>query len=268
MNRLLRRPLMKRPRKTANLPSSIQRQLNMYALAASAAGVGLLALAPPSEAKIVYTPAQFNLRLGERHGVDLNHDGTPDFDLYWTVDEGVSVLIASGNGRPGSGYGVALDRADPNFALAIFRGAKIGPAREFSGYTFSPKMATASRSGSLWGGPWADGGKGVKNRYLGIKFQSKGEPHYGWARVTVTIENPDGYRFTRVLLTGYAYETIPDKPIIAGQTKGTDESSIEQPDAVLTSPIPDTPQPATLGALALGAPGLSIWRREDSVAAL
>jgi hypothetical protein len=62
------------------------------------------------------------------------------------------------------------------------------------------------------------------------------------------------------VLTGYAYETIPGKAIVAGQTKGTDDIS-EGPDAAL---IPNSPQPAVLGALALGAPGLSIWRREQS----
>jgi hypothetical protein len=46
-----------RPRKTATLPESIQRQLNMYTLAATATGVGILALAVPTEAVIVYTPA-------------------------------------------------------------------------------------------------------------------------------------------------------------------------------------------------------------------
>jgi len=65
-------------------------------------------------------------------------------------------------------------------------------------------------------------------------------------------------------LTGYAYETIPNKAIIAGKTNGPDDISIEEPGAALTAP---TPGPATLGALALGARGLSIWRREEPVAA-
>jgi hypothetical protein len=58
-------------------------------------------------------------------------------------------------------------------------------------------------------------------------------------------------------LTGYAYETVPNKPIIAGQTKGSAETSVG-PDAALTAPAP-------LGLLALGSHGLSIWRREESV---
>ena len=45
---------MKRPpRATSNLSESAHRQLSMYALAASAAGVRMLTLAQPSEVKIV-----------------------------------------------------------------------------------------------------------------------------------------------------------------------------------------------------------------------
>jgi hypothetical protein len=48
---------MKRPfrirRTSVNLSELISRQLNMYTLAAGAAGVGVLALAQPVEAKIV-----------------------------------------------------------------------------------------------------------------------------------------------------------------------------------------------------------------------
>jgi hypothetical protein len=70
-------------------------------------------------------------------------------------------------------------------------------------------------------------------------------------------------------LSGYAYETIANKPIIAGMTHGTDDSTNEdfRTDASLTSPIPDVPQPASLCALAMGTPGLSIWRREESAVA-
>jgi hypothetical protein len=70
------------PRKTARTSDSLHRQLNMYALAAGAAGVGALALAQAAEAKIVYTPA--NLKIVQNGGLitfDLNHDGVADFGL-------------------------------------------------------------------------------------------------------------------------------------------------------------------------------------------
>jgi hypothetical protein len=67
-----------------------------------------------------------------------------------------------------------------------------------------------------WVGPWLNGGKGVKHRYLGFKVTIKGRFHFGWARMTVTT-TPYGFTATS---TGYAYETIPNKAIIADKTKG------------------------------------------------
>ena len=90
------------------------------------------------------------------------------------------------------------------------------------------------------------------HRYLGLKFVIKGQIHYGWARLHVHWHPPQ----ISATLTGYAYEAIPNKAIIAGATKGPDDA---EPAASLNPP---TPVPATLGALAMGAPGLSIWRRE------
>jgi hypothetical protein len=36
------------------------------------------------------------------------------------------------------------------------------------------------------------------------------------------------------------------------------------PGASMTSPIPDRPQPASLGILALGAQGVPLWQRKES----
>jgi hypothetical protein len=71
--------------------------------------------------------------------------------------------------------------------------------------------------------------------YLGLRFYFKGTIHYGWARVKLKSmsRRPN---FT-VTLTGYAYETIPGRPIVAGATKGSDEEA------------------GSLGALAAGAAG-------------
>src|SRR5580698_9552996 len=109
-------------------------------------------------------------------------------------------------------------------------------------------------TGCFGGGPWHN----VHNRYLGLKFLIHGKPHYGWARLNLNV---NGMKLSATL-TGYAYETIPNKAIITGKTKGPDEepAANETPDASVTAP---THAPATLGALALGAPGLSIWRRVE-----
>ena len=74
-----------------------------------------------------------------------------------------------------------------------------GRAREFSAYC---------------NGPWAK----ASDRYLGLEFLIGGEPHFGWARLSVRCD----YARTRVFaqLTGYAYETVANQPIDAGNTIG------------------------------------------------
>jgi hypothetical protein len=253
-----------RPRRTASLSDSLHRQLNMYALAASAAGVGALALTQSAEAKIVYTPAHAQLPFA----LDLNHDGKVDFYLHSYGHSSESALsacqyLASGSAGPfcSTSRGANRIRTIVNskgrrFGAALRYGAKIQGEDGFClpgvrlGTVFIDPPSSIS-----WLGPWFNGGKGVKNRYLGLKFEIKGRYHFGWARMTVTvIQN----RFSATL-TGYAYETIPGKAIIAGATKGPDDA---EPTASLKAP---TPAPATLGMFALGAPGLSIWRREESM---
>jgi hypothetical protein len=71
-----------RPYTTAELSKSLNRQLNMYTLAATMGGVSALALAQPAEARIVYTPAHISIPLnGGLVQIDLNKDGVNDFAL-------------------------------------------------------------------------------------------------------------------------------------------------------------------------------------------
>jgi hypothetical protein len=75
----------------SQLSESLHKQLNAYALAASAAGVGVLAFAQPAEARIVYKPAHKHVFANS--GVwafDINGDGTPDFnfDTFASDDNG------------------------------------------------------------------------------------------------------------------------------------------------------------------------------------
>ena len=87
----------------------------------------------------------------------------------------------------------------------------------------------------------------VTNRYLGMKFKIHGKTHYGWARLNVFFH---GFTLTGTI-TGYAYETIANKGIIAGKTKGEDGSAAEPP---------------SLGHLARGASVISAWRLRRTAA--
>ena len=234
-------------RKKFKISDSLNRQLNMYALAASAAGVSVLALAGASEAKIVYTETHQVTRPGVPLYIDLNHDGIKDFLLRTWFYKGTSGLevgvyasgyrnadnVVAGRRFSRSGYFLSA-------AYALPAGAVIGPKGNFS--VRLPLMAAElfpKDSGSLYSdlGPWAGRGKGVSDRYLGLKFLVDGEVHYGWARLSVALGHRRQVGDVGGTLTGYAYETVPDKPIVAGQIAG---------------PGVITVQPESLGGLAMG----------------
>ena len=256
-------------RTPANLSDSTQHRLNSYALMATAAGVGILALTPAAEAKIVYTPANKNIMPNHTIPLDLNHDGTTDFrlkDMHFTSTVGFdhTGILSALPARQGNRI-EGFSRTVRHYASALQAGVTIGPKGRF---TAGPRiMATVfSDTGARRGlsnscnGPWS---KAANGRYLGLEFLIKGKVHFGWARLNVTCRGTD----VLATLTGYAYETIPNKSIIAGKTKGPADQSGEEnfgPDASLTHPFPDTPQPATLGVLALGTQGVPLWRRKES----
>jgi len=231
---------MKRPaRIPAQISESLHRQLNMYTLSACAAGVGALALAVPAEAKIIYTQAHVVLGKGQTFQLDLNHDGTKDFGLRVAscTTEGCTTyrkdlfIYGSGNGSKGNVIAITGSTADGGgIAAALRKGSKIPGKRN----VFEDAVL-AGISNTLYLGNWLPN---VKNRYLGLTFLIDGKKHYGWARVSVrTTQHP--FTITGIL-TGYAYETIPNKPIIAGRTASRKD--------------------ATLGQLAQGASGQSDWR--------
>ena len=228
---------------TAKLSKSTHLQLEMYALAASAAGVGVLALAQPAEGKIVYTPTNKQIGPHQEVQLDLNHDDIVDFTLSNVVSCGTDICFydflqipASGN----SAVGYVLD-GQLLLASALKSGARIG-----SGAAFKPGTAGLVEIVFSFGGQSTnDFGRwrNVKKRYLGLQFQILGQAHYGWARLNVEVKKTT----ITGTLTGYAYETVPNKPIIAGKTKGKDVMYAA---------------PASLGALAAGASGLRAWRKQ------
>ena len=165
---------------------------------------------------------------------DLNHDGIADFGLInrfrssSSERSGVLSVVQSRQANEIWGVYSSSSGSQRLFAAALPRGTKVGPKGQFQ---VDPKdgLAMAASDFHQQVGPWLH----VKQAYLGLKFVIKGKKHFGWARVKLSIS---GQSITAIL-TGYAYETIPGKPIITGATKGTEE------------------QAGSLGALAAGASG-------------
>jgi len=199
-------------RAVVRLGEELDKHLLAYVAAATAAGVGVLALAQPAEGKIVYTPANKTVRLNHAVPIDLNHDGIDDFDVLNLTHNSTTPFGDYLKAEPlRSGNGMVAARTSRGYAAsALAAGVRVGPKKQFQ--AGRDLMAyRSSGDGTLSGGPW----KNVKGRYLGLKFLIKGKTHYGWARLNVSIMNQQ----VNATLTGYAYETVPDKAIITGKTK-------------------------------------------------
>ncbi len=267
-------PNAPRSRKTFRISDSLNRKLNTYAQVAAAAGASVLALAGASEAEVVYTETHQVTHTGFPLYIDLNHDGIKDFKLrtmYYAGTSGLDVgldasgfsanMVAGRRSRTSGGYFFSA-------ASALHAGAPIGPEGNFSVRFPSMAVEIFNRDGGSQNsdvGPWAGKGKGVKNRYLGLKFVVDGEVHYGWARLSVALGHHRQSDDVLGTLTGYAYETVPDKPIIAGRITGPDVITVQPETGEITPPatlVAPAPAPATLGLLAKGALALDLWRRE------
>jgi hypothetical protein len=217
------------------LPAALHHRLNAYALAAGAAGIGLLALAEPSSAEIIYTKT--NQVMGKEGTIylDLNHDGITDvtienrYNRYCNIFGTCRTYASLAAVPPGNNEVVY----NVYGAVAMKAGMGIGARDAFKGG--KEMMVRGSDSLSYAFGSWFN----VTNRYLGVKFNINGETHYGWVRLSV--QNQGGITITATL-TGYAYETLPNTPLTAGKTQGPADSAESGDPAV-----------GTLGKLALGS---------------
>ncbi|MGA9965059.1 MAG: hypothetical protein WBQ10_07630 [Terriglobales bacterium] len=178
---------LRQPRKTScDLPDSVNRRLNMYALAASAAGVGFIASTQSTEAKIIYTPAHVTIRLHDSYKLDLNHDGIADFTILNTSYHNTSTWFYRLSEKAAQGNGVEASNShtfQQELAEALRRGARIPGSHAFYHKPALLASAVYNPGGTFSGGNWVN----VSGRYLGLRFKLKGQPHYGWVRLTVQV---------------------------------------------------------------------------------
>jgi hypothetical protein len=213
-----------RARSASPLSETFCRKLNSYAVAASAAGVGALALAGTAQAKIIYHHADIKLE-PDNGGVylDLNHDGIDDF--HFTNGFSVQLRVRRGSDaysfssmdvKPAlllNGVYTAESRGGV-CAAALKKNVTVGPESPFKTGETAVEMAFDSNGGAHTC-PWV----GVKGAYLGVKFNVNGKDHYGWVRVNELQNGTGGFPS---VIVGYAYESVAGKAIMTGATSGGD----------------------------------------------
>jgi len=187
--------------------------------------------------KIVYTdvnpdsvilkmnPASFNL--------DLNKDGINDFEFNstkGTCDDGLiapEVLFTYLSVEPASGGNMIMTNN-----TIITNGLNLAPALDSSTAIAPDSLWVSTSQFLLYGasttgyircmvvdGYWLN----VSDKYLGLKFIKDNNTYYGWARLSSSYSVTSApYRHLTIgqlILKDYAYNSIPNQPILAGQTK-------------------------------------------------
>jgi hypothetical protein len=229
----------------APIPETINHRLHLYSLAASAAGVGLLALGQPASAQVVYTPVHITVTGGDLF-LDLNCGPNINF---WLAD--INELTSYGDNQEleiqgSTNASVLIDNQGPAVLAA---GSVIGSSRNFRNVARGEHVLAWAYTASYYGifsgvnGNWAH----AKQSFLGLKFDISGQAHYGWAEMSVlaAVDKNRGLH-VNATLTGYAYQDVPGQSIKAGQK--TDDNT--DASAAITSP-----QKGSLRALARGRGG-------------
>ncbi len=213
----------------------------------SALSYALLLVGKFSEAQIVYTDVMEDdtLQDNEIYLLDLNNDGLADFKFRCNS--------FFNNGSYNNSHGFIAD--GNNYNQNQMEGILFGG--------FSPRVYVLNQNDTISSGKswlenshvellyfkewndWHDGSssgtvsigywKNKVNRYVGLKLMEGADTLYGWARLDVL-----NYKF--VIVKDYAYDSIPNEPIHAGDTGGFPVSAQT---SVLEREFTIFPNPAT-----------------------
>ncbi len=248
--------------------SLLNRQAGMYSLAAAVASVSMLALAEPASSEVVITRKTIHVPVVSHLAphptkVSMANNGVDNFSFVLGSNSFAGGLRSFQGFGATPTDGVIAGGTYFAEALPLTRGARIGPsANFFSGPYIDLLEGTNVSNGSFYSRGYWKGN--LKNRYLGVRFQLSGQTHYGWVRLTVTSNVKLNQPTLEATITAYAYETVANKPILAGTAKSAAATG-DIPTAKLQAPRnpQDNPGPS-LGMLAGGADTLPMWRREGT----
>ena len=188
--------------------------------------VTAMMFAVSAHAQIVYTDVDPDLTITQSdtgsvvQGVDINNDGIIDINMtaawaegyspqegYYTIKR-VDVGCSAGSQLLMYYFFNVLELAKPVSITAIIDSA----SQTWSDIPFGATLVVNAIGGNNDPfGDWSD----TTDRYLGIRMPEGGDWVYGWVRVSVA---QDSISFT---IRDYAYNSIPDQPILSGQTTTT-----------------------------------------------
>jgi len=245
-------------RVSAILAEQLIHRLNGYALAASAAGVALLACAHSAEASPVCGSLSVTLSYTDTYAFNPAHQKQAPFNLAHTFNEISShtqSLRVRGFFTPNTPDAEVMASTN-GLPTELASGASIGPGANFG---------KGKQYGLLFGYYYHNRFKGNfqpnQSGYVGFQFSESGQTHYGWLRLR--LANLNGEFYPALLLSEFGYESSPNTAITAGNCAAS--ASRVGPGSKLQLALTEgknSSNTGSLGLLALGYSGLPVWRRE------
>lgn len=171
--------------------------------------------------QILYTDVNPDITVSDfQQGYGIDFDDNDKIDFHITLLSNIDVWVMH----------LILDSSIDN-TYVVYDGTEASVLE--LGDEINPSSNLYHLGGSNWGGLlygyWVSSGEygnwtgTQEDKYLGIKFEIDNDFHYGWVHLTTIIHSHSDMEFT---VKGFAYNTIPNAEIIAGDmgTVGINDS--------------------------------------------
>ena len=186
----------------------------------SACAASMVALASGSEAQINYTDLDPDtvLTIGDTVMLDINTDMTDDLRFNATQASGTGFNVKMASVQPLNNASVVVTSGNWH-AHAFSQDDTINKTASFYGnYVFMGYALWTTASSSLRGEFI-----GEEDKYLGYRIFTGSDTLYGWVRLDVSAEADT------IIIKDYAYHTVNNAEIRAGQTVVTGNENNPEP---------------------------------------
>lgn len=187
----------------------LKKRLERYATLSAA----LLGTSTAADANIQFTALDPDITLddnltaglGDFLNIDMDGDGVAEFGLaHYGLGGASSAFIYPK--IPGAGIAADIEDLSACTSPLPISTPPLAAADTISSGVYFRSSGFMFLYNSVACGRWA----GIGPKHIGVRFEIGAETHYGWIRVNV----PD--LGNSVTIFGWAYEDVPDAPILAG----------------------------------------------------
>jgi hypothetical protein len=182
-------------------------------VSASALTIGLAHGQTVTNSQIIYTYANVTVPTTGGYAFDLNHDGSPDFNLKFSGSYANKPFLDTSSflGQPNFTPSVLAGSDDGLPVTPI--GTPIGSSYESPeeyGYFYAESSTSTP-------GAWASGGANIQG-YVGLALKDgSGNYYYGWAQFVYNSTTVANGAAGEITLIDYAFDQNPGETILAGE---------------------------------------------------